>query len=42
MGYMAADQDGDPGHMTRLQWDINRVAPDYRDIAFTATKAMMV
>ncbi len=28
-GHMAADHDGDPVYMTRLQWDIDRVARDY-------------
>ena len=27
-GHMAADHDGDPVYMTRLQWDIDRVARD--------------
>ncbi len=41
-GHMAADHDGDPVYMTRLQWDIDRVARDYPEIALTATKTMMV
>ena len=41
-GHMAADHDGDPVYMTRLQWDIDRVTRDYPEIALTATKAMMV
>ena len=27
-GHMAEDHDGDPVYMTRLQWDIDRVARD--------------
>jgi peptide chain release factor 3 len=41
-GHMAEDHDGDPVYMTRLQWDIDRVARDYPDIRLTATKEMMV
>ncbi len=41
-GHMAEDHDGDPVYMTRLQWDIDRVARDWPDIALTATKTMMV
>jgi peptide chain release factor 3 len=41
-GHMAEDHDGDPVYMTRLQWDIDRVARDYPDIRLTATKQMMV
>ena len=41
-GHMAEDHDGDPVYMTRLQWDIDRVARDYPDISLTATKTMMV
>ncbi|WP_299131913.1 peptide chain release factor 3 [uncultured Amaricoccus sp.] len=41
-GHMAEDHDGDPVYMTRLQWDIDRVARDYPDIHLTATKDMMV
>ena len=41
-GHMAADHDGDPVYMTRLQWDIDRVARDYPEIRLTATKEMMV
>ncbi|MEM7745184.1 MAG: peptide chain release factor 3 [Pseudomonadota bacterium] len=37
-GQMAADHDGDPVYMTRLQWDIDRVARDYPDIRLSATK----
>ncbi len=41
-GHMAEDHDGDPVYMTRLQWDIDRVARDHPEIRLTATKAMMV
>jgi peptide chain release factor 3 len=41
-GHMAADHDGDPVYMIRLQWDIDRVARDFPDIRLTATKEMMV
>jgi peptide chain release factor 3 len=41
-GHMAADHDGDPVYMTRLQWDIDRVARDHPAIRLTATKEMMV
>ena len=40
-GHMAADHDGDPVYMTRLQWDIDRVARDYPELRLTATKEMM-
>ncbi len=39
--HIAADNDGDVVYLTRLQWDIDRVARDYPDVALTATKAMM-
>ncbi len=41
-GHMAEDHDGDPVYMTRLQWDIDRVARDYPELRLTATKQMMV
>jgi len=41
-GHMAEDHDGDPVYMTRLQWDIDRVARDWPQIELTATKAMLV
>jgi len=41
-GHMAEDHDGDPVYMTRLQWDIDRVARDYPDVRLTATKEMMI
>ncbi|NKX44366.1 peptide chain release factor 3 [Roseicyclus persicicus] len=40
--HMAADNDGDPVYLTRLQWDIDRVARDYPDIRLSATKELMV
>ena len=40
--HMATDNDGDPVFLTRLQWDIDRVARDYPDVQLTATKEMMV
>ena len=41
-GHMAEDHDGDPVYMTRLQWDIDRVARDWPEISLSATKAMLV
>jgi peptide chain release factor 3 len=40
--HIAHDSDGDVVFLTRLQWDIDRVARDYPDIKLTATKEMMV
>ena len=40
--HMAADNDGDPVYLTRLQWDIDRVARDYPDITLSATKELMI
>ena len=40
-GHMAADNDGDPVYLTRLQWDIDRVERDYPDIKLSATKEML-
>ncbi len=40
--HMATDNDGDTVFLTRLQWDIDRVARDYPDVTLTATKEMMV
>ncbi len=37
-GHMAADHDGDPVYMTRLQWDLDRVERDWPDVTLTATK----
>jgi peptide chain release factor 3 len=36
--HMAYDHDGDPVYMTRLQWDLDRVARDHPDVRLTATK----
>lgn len=40
--HMARDHDDDPVYLTRLQWDIDRVARDYPDISLTATKEILV
>ena len=40
--HMARDNDDDIVFLTRLQWDIDRVARDYPDVALTSTKEMMV
>ena len=40
--HIAHDNDGHVVYLTRLQWDIDRVARDYPDITLTATKEMMV
>ncbi len=40
--HIAHDNDGDVVYLTRLQWDIDRVARDYPDITLSATKEMMV
>lgn len=40
--HIANDHDGDPVYLTRLQWDIDRVARDFPDIELSATKEMMV
>ncbi|MGR3698454.1 MAG: EF-Tu/IF-2/RF-3 family GTPase, partial [Roseovarius sp.] len=40
--HIAHDHDGDIVYLTRLQWDIDRVARDYPDVTLTATKEMMV
>ena len=40
--HIATDHDGDPVYLTRLQWDIDRVARDFPDIELSATKEMMV
>jgi peptide chain release factor 3 len=41
-GQMATDHDGDPVYMTRLQWDIDRVARDWPQITLSATKETLV
>ncbi len=40
--HIANDHDGDIVYLTRLQWDIDRIARDYPDVQLTATKEMMV
>ena len=40
--HMATDNDGDLVYMTRLQWDIDRVARDHPEVTLSATKEMMV
>jgi peptide chain release factor 3 len=40
--HMAEDNDGDIVYLTRLQWDIDRIARDYPDVTLSATKEMMV
>ncbi len=40
--HMALDHDGDLVYLTRLQWDIDRVARDFPDVSLTATKEMML
>jgi len=40
--HMATDNDGDPVFLTRMQWDIDRVARDYPDVTLSATKEMMI
>ncbi|WP_270729717.1 peptide chain release factor 3 [Shimia sp. Alg240-R146] len=40
--HISYDHDGDVVFLTRLQWDIDRVARDYLDVTLTATKEMMV
>ncbi len=37
-GHMATDHDGDPVYLTRLQWDIDRIARDHPEVRLTATK----
>jgi peptide chain release factor 3 len=39
--HLAQDNDGDLVFLTRLQWDIDRVARDYPDLTLSATKEMM-
>jgi len=40
-GHMATDSDGDPVYMTRLQWDLDRVARDHPEVTLSATKEML-
>ena len=39
--HIAHDNDGDVVFLTRLQWDIDRVARDHPEVRLTATKEMM-
>ena len=41
-GHIAQDSDGDIVFLTRLQWDIDRIARDFPDLKLSATKEMMV
>jgi peptide chain release factor 3 len=41
-GHIARDHDGDLVFLTRLQWDIDRVARDHPEVRLMATKEMMV
>jgi peptide chain release factor 3 len=40
--HIAHDHDGDIVYLTRLQWDIDRVARDYPGVTLSAIKEMMV
>ena len=39
--HMSSDHDGDPVYLTRLQWDIDRIARDHPELTLSATKEMM-
>jgi peptide chain release factor 3 len=39
--HISHDNDGDVVYLTRLQWDIDRIARDYPDVTLSATKEMM-
>ena len=41
-GHIARDHDGDLVYLTRLQWDIDRVARDHPELRLSATKEMLV
>ncbi|WP_343082007.1 peptide chain release factor 3 [Ostreiculturibacter nitratireducens] len=41
-GHIATDNDGDTVYLTRLQWDIDRIARDFPELKLSATKEMMV
>ncbi len=41
-GHISHDNDGDVVYMTRLQWDIDRIARDHPDLTLSSTKEMMV
>jgi peptide chain release factor 3 len=38
--HIAHDHDGDVVFLTRLQWDIDRVERDYKELKLSATKEM--
>jgi peptide chain release factor 3 len=40
-GHVAHDSDGDIVYLTRLQWDIDRIARDFPALTLSATKEMM-
>ncbi|MFZ5963801.1 peptide chain release factor 3 [Thalassococcus sp. BH17M4-6] len=40
--HIGHDNDGDIVYLTRLQWDIDRIARDYPDVTLSNTKEMMV
>ena len=40
--HIARDHDGDVVYLTRLQWDIDRIARDFPELTLSATKEMMV
>ena len=40
--HIAHDHDGDVVYLTRLQWDIDRIARDHPEVTLSATKEMMV
>ena len=39
--HISHDHDGDIVYLTRLQWDIDRVERDFREVSLNATKEMM-
>ena len=41
-GHISTDHDGDVVYLTRLQWDIDRIARDFPELTLSATKEMMV
>ncbi|MEM6550275.1 MAG: peptide chain release factor 3 [Pseudomonadota bacterium] len=41
-GQMATDHDGDPVYMVRLQWDLDRVERDNKEIRLSATKETLL
>ncbi len=40
--HISHDHDGDAVYLTRLQWDIDRIARDHPEVHLSATKEMMV